>query len=394
MNDPHIDELVGAASLATDTRVGTLPVEQGEAELRDAIVATGHATESTGTSRPGTARRARRLVAAAAAVAVLGAAVVVTDLANDGSGTSSSVVTRTAPVDDARLIAFANASPRLLLGEDWSVVDAAESQLPDGVLAGRMEFRRGAQVAVIEWADADLWRDPYESDGWHRADTTVLGNPAAVYSQVLGTPDFELNVPITGSIDARVVWEQGGSYLTLRTYVDSNEELEQVLAQLRQVDSDTFVTESGLIEPSELPALVESTLAGIIRPDGFDHTEVAGNHDLLARNHLARRVALRLTCAWGRAWVAALDAGDDAAVQQAVDAMAVARDWPFLEESGVADDVQHVADRMRSDPRGASDDLRSVFDPDAPTTGGLMELGADGTYHDVPGGPVSLFCDA
>jgi hypothetical protein len=71
-------------------------------------------------------------------------------------------------------------------------------------------------------------------------------------------------------------------------------------------------------------------LQDIPLPPDFDTAALQSESDLTDRFMLGKSVTGAVACGWLQRWLSATRAGDDAAAQEAVDAMGTARHWPVL----------------------------------------------------------------
>jgi hypothetical protein len=83
-------------------------------------------------------------------------------------------------------------------------------------------------------------------------------------------------------------------------------------------------------------------LAGIPLPPGFDAASIPTSDAVRDRYQLGAQVAGTVACAWIDRWVAARRDGDEAAVREAVDAMATSTSWPILREMNAEGDYPEV----------------------------------------------------
>ena len=73
-------------------------------------------------------------------------------------------------------------------------------------------------------------------------------------------------------------------------------------------------------------------LQGVTLPPGFSPSSISGAGLTSDRYQLGATVAGTVACTWFKLWSQARSAGDSAGVQQAITAMATAKDWPILQE--------------------------------------------------------------
>ena len=105
------------------------------------------------------------------------------------------------------------------------------------------------------------------------------------------------------------------------------------MATLEVLPAETWVTLVPAVLPSQRPAVVDGMLADIPLPPGFDPEAVrASTPAVPGPYHVGADVTGAVACGWIDSWVAARAAGDSAAAQAAVDALATAHDWDVLVE--------------------------------------------------------------
>ncbi len=73
-------------------------------------------------------------------------------------------------------------------------------------------------------------------------------------------------------------------------------------------------------------------LQGVKLPPGFDPSTITGAGLTSDRYQLGATVAGTVACTWFKRWSDARSSGDSSGVQQAIAAMATAKDWPNLQE--------------------------------------------------------------
>jgi hypothetical protein len=89
-----------------------------------------------------------------------------------------------------------------------------------------------------------------------------------------------------------------------------------------------------VVWPSTRASTVDAMLADLPQPAGLDPAALAAGTGIGSRRALAVDVSRAVACAWIGSWVAAGHAGDTAAAQAAVDALATAHDWDVLVDMG------------------------------------------------------------
>jgi hypothetical protein len=310
-----------------------LEVHAAMDELRQAVTAgppAGMRPASTNGSR-----RRRRLTLRVAVVAVLVAA------AGWISVLSLNDADRTGTAWGAELVRFAESSPLVLLDAPGWHVDYADEQ---SAQEGEMLFRRGdpasdPQSAAVNGADAPQttaklnWR-PGDLADWERdraasAELTttgpVLGTTAQIYQYVGGRP---------GRRDITALWNYGGHVLEFRAGAVDVGAFRVVLAQLRAVDVDAWLSAlpASVVKAVDRSAVIATMLRGIPLPPGFDASTIQGPSLSRDRYQLGAAVSGTVACTWFKRWAKARAGGDRPAVRAAIDAMATAKHWPVLDE--------------------------------------------------------------
>jgi len=330
---PDVDVLLDAANPFSAAAVAALPADEALDGLREALL-------SQARPAPVPVAHARRLRdaartprLAASVAAVVAAAIVglsVGGVFGGGSGTAWG----------AELVHFAEASPLILLEQPGWQVDYANE---DSDLVGEMDFTSSTVPAPSTGATSALgdantsaglfWRSGALSD-WmaDRANSAdvittapVLGTVAHVYQYAGGAP---------GQQDITALWEYGGRVLEFRAGAADIAAFESLLASLRQVDLDTWLSAlpASVVKTADRTAVIASMLQGVTLPPGFDAGSISGAGLTSDRYQLGATVAGTVACTWFKLWSDARASGDNAGVQQAVAAMATAKDWPILQE--------------------------------------------------------------
>jgi hypothetical protein len=240
----------------------------------------------------------------------------------------------------AELVRFAQASPLILLDQAGWQVDYANEDTPHD---GEMHFTNGpipaptrgaTSVAADVAANAGLfWRSgalsSWMADRANSADLTttapVLGTMATVYQYAGGQP---------GQEDITALWEYDGQVLEFRAGAADIAAFESLLASLRRVSVDTWLSAlpASVVKTADRASVIASMLQGVTVPPGFDPSSISGAELTSDRYQLAATVAGTVACTWFKRWTDARASGDIAGVQQAIAAMATARDWPILKE--------------------------------------------------------------
>lgn len=255
-------------------------------------------------------RLTRRALAVAAAVAVMGAAIIASPLGR----TSSSAWA-------VEILAVAEASPRLLVDlPGWVVVRADEF----AVDYGEMEFSDGTQVLRLKWRAAET-HDVYVADRAASSEApreTVVNGLPAIGFQYSGTMDFT------------TLWLDGDHSLEARGVFADRAAHEAILAALKTTDIDTWLNAMpvSVVKPDSREAVIAVMLEGIPLPRGFDVTALETSSGISDRYQLGAHVTGAITCEWIEQWIDAREAGDTAAENEAVIAMRSSHDWAILHE--------------------------------------------------------------
>jgi hypothetical protein len=128
-------------------------------------------------------------------------------------------------------------------------------------------------------------------------------------------------------------------------------------------------------------------------PPGFDATALQSEDSIADHSSLAVKVGNAVACSWAESWIAARAAGDQAAAQRAVDAMAGSADWPIIRKTKVPWFTNYAivthemrAGHLNRDPASYEvkpDGRTFAFGP-----AWRLTLGCDGTYRrEVDGVP-------
>jgi hypothetical protein len=317
-----VDDLNSALAVAspiTDAEVAAANLDAGKAELMRAII---ESTPPPARGEAATSRPRRRFALTFPRVAVslglagaVAVAVTVFGLGSSGGGQQSAYA--------AEAVRVAEASPRLLVtAPGWTVTGADEFS----PRFGEVKFSDGEHELELNWAPASDYQMFYDdrSDGHETAVfSTLLGERVrTVHSGAAGLPDYETMFP-----------PEGETFAYIRGTIERSEYFE-VLDSLRRVDVDTWLAAmpSSVVTPSELSETVDGMLQGIPLPPAFDQATLLEGATVADRVQLAARVTGYVTCGWLDSWTQARQRGDEVAMQQAVDAMDTAEDWPILKE--------------------------------------------------------------
>jgi hypothetical protein len=264
-----------------------------------------------GARRPWWRRRRLFGIAAPAVAAAVAAVAVAVMLADRGDGHAWA----------AALVRIAEAAPRLLVDEPgWEVTRADELSVD----YGEMTLANGDRRLDLKWLPAGQYQHAVDKRAAEMDDlaTAPAGGAEARVFRYPGTNDYV------------AVWLLGDYTVEARGLAADADAFRATLASLHEVDVDTWLSAmpESVIAPARQAEVIDEMLAGIPVPPGFDSTAIQATEAVRERYHLGAQVAGAVACAWIERWVAARDAGDEAAAREAVEAMATARTWPVLLE--------------------------------------------------------------
>jgi hypothetical protein len=346
MTHTDLDTLLAAANPLPDYAARALALP--DAELIEAITA-----EPRARPRWAPQNRRRRIARrAGVAIALAGAAAIALAALPSGSGPGESTPGRAWA---AELVRFAEASPLVLLDDqDWKVDYADESSASEGEMrflhgdtpappASQLVVTEGRPIpkAVIEdarrhaalnWRRGGIatWKRGREHEAAVHTTAPVLGTTADVY-EYRAAGQFR---DIARYHDITALWKDGKRVMEFRWAAPSMTAFKALLADLRRVDTDAWLSAmpASVVKTSDRRDAVTAMLDGIPLPPGFDRESIPGSKLSKDRYQLGATVAGTVACTWIRVWSQARSAGDVAAVNRAIAAMATAKHWPILRE--------------------------------------------------------------
>jgi hypothetical protein len=223
----------------------------------------------------------------------------------------------------AALVKVAEAAPRLLVSEPgWQVERADELS----ARYGEMTFTNGERDLDVKWLPARLHEHAVAT---RMADPGLddLGTAPAVRAEAR-------MFRYSGTRDFVAVWLRGNHTLEVRGAAADASAFRTVLASLREVDVDTWLSAmpQSVVAPAAQAEAVREMLADIPLPPGFDPAEIPHGNGVRDRYHLGAAVVGAVACAWIDHWVAARRASDHESARAAVEAMATSRTWSVLLE--------------------------------------------------------------
>ncbi len=325
----EVDALLGAADPLPAARAHALAVGDAQDDLCRALAATPRdapAPEPAAGSRP----RRRLLPRLALAVAVVFAL----SMAALSLGKSDE---KGATVWATELVRLAEASPLVLLGAPgWQVNYADEQSAQEGEMhfttaspAPRAGFSSSVpgSFAQLNWRAVSLeqWKRGRAASSESTTTAPVLGTTATVYRYTGGTP---------GRRDITAIWAYDDRVLEFRAVMADAAAFEALLAQLKRVDTDTWLSAlpDSVVKTADRASVIAEMLRGVTTPRGFEAGTITGQALTKDRYQLGAAVAGTVACTWIKRWSDARRRGDRAGVREAIAAMATAKDWPILEE--------------------------------------------------------------
>jgi hypothetical protein len=223
----------------------------------------------------------------------------------------------------AAAIQIAEANPRLLVSEPgWRIVRADEFELAEGELT----FSDGSHQFDVNWYPAGQYerflRDRASVSSPERG--TLLGQQATTVDY--GREEY-----------ATMLSPQGKVFIEVRGQLGSKAAYEEILRSLQPVDVDTWLSAmpASTVRPEARAAAVDEMLRGIPLPPAFDATALRSEDSISDRDSLAVKVGNAVACAWTTSWIAAGEAGEEAAADRAVEAVEGSDSWPIVRETKV-----------------------------------------------------------
>ena len=334
LTDNELDELIKTLDPVQDDKAVPITRTAQRSALLDAIIAGVSAVDplvDIGHDR----RLPRRWIAMSAAAAAVIAVVIVGVVQIGRNGSDSAWA--------APLVEFAESSPLLLMDEPGWVVSRADEHGDEG----EMTFTKDHREADLHWRTGS-----YEEWTEDRADSAVMTTSVTVLGQRAQVTQYPGGDRTQGNFAA--LWPEGARTLEFRVAAADLAEFERLLGSLVRVDVDTWLSAmpDSVIGPDGRAAAVQEMLADIPLPPGFDPTSLESG-ELKDRYQLGAEVTGAVACAWVEQWATGKERGDNAAVDEAVAAMATSHDWAILKEMEAEgawpDSVRLVADSMAGD---------------------------------------------
>jgi len=337
VNDNELTELLTQISPITDTRVATLADPDLDTELCEKIMAVP-ALETVIASPSKRRHWQRRFLSGAAVVTAAALVAVVLNIQPSGHKES------TAWASEA--IAVAESAPRYLLGPDWKVDYVDEFSQGEG----EIHFTNSKKQSFeIFWLPANTHEDYFEDravDAGSQSPIRLANNNATLFrTDLRDLPDYdnlisgsnvkiETNNPSPPYVVYSVMWLEGDHSLEIRTGFNTDSEFKTVLAELQEVDVDTWLSAMppNVVKAGGRASAVKEILADIPVPKGFDTAMFDSGGLVLERYHLGAEITGKVTCAWIDQWFAAKKTKDQKKIEEAVAAMRTVPDWAILHE--------------------------------------------------------------
>jgi hypothetical protein len=333
-------------------------LEGAELDLLGEIMATPDVQLDERRSERGLrSRLVRAGLAAAAVTAMIAVPAVILSGNDDGpgeAGTSVGPGPHTPAVTTrvryaAAVIKVAQANPRILVTAAGWKVRTVEGFSPE---SGDMSFQLGP----------DKWRDVTYADGGgaHLNDAPrfeISWYPRAQYDEYLADRAAEpglQHVDVLGQRSQMISYSatdhavmlppQGKVFLELRGTVGDEAAFKRFLAEdLEQVDVDAWLAAmpASVVTSANDADASAALLAGVPLPPGFDLSAL-GSGVALDPYQYGAKVSGAVACGWLAEWQRARAAGDAAAQQHAVDAMATSHHWKVLADMDAEGDYPEV----------------------------------------------------
>jgi len=323
----------------------------------------------------GTGRGPRRAALGLAAVAVLAALLVAGSWLRGGGGTH--------PEFAAAAVRVAEANPRLLVtAAGWKITRADEFEIDSGELT----FSDGSHRFDVHWYPARSYEQ-------YLRDRATVSDPerGSLLGQTATTVEY------TPEEYATMLSPQGSVFVEVRGQLGSRAAYVGILDSLRAVDVDTWLAAmpASTVRPEARSEAVDQLVQGMPLPPGFDAGALKSGASIADESTLAVKVGNAIACGWVESWIAARAAGDRAAAERAVEAMADSSDWPLVRKAEVPwfGNYEIVARQLRVGKLDRSDlsyEVRAdgrtfVFGP-----AWRLTLGCEGTSrHEVDGLPAT-----
>ncbi|MFG3556448.1 hypothetical protein ACGGAQ_18895 [Micromonospora sp. NPDC047557] len=258
-------------------------------------------------------------VAAAALVGVLAVSITGPDQPG-GRGASPTTSEGTRAVSySAVALKAAEQNPRLLIDQPgWKATTVhgfAEKQ-------GEIAFSNGGRQLQMNWYPADRYDDYHKDRLW-------VSKPEAVKVDGRQGDLFRYSA----SDYAVMLVPRDGSFVELRSGGATRSEFDRILADVVHVDVPTWLAAlpAEIVTPQRVDERAAKVLADVPLPPGFD-TATLNDLSINDPYQFGVRVTRRVGCGWIAEWLRAKEAGDEAALKRAADALRSSHNWKVLHQ--------------------------------------------------------------
>ena len=236
-------------------------------------------------------------------------------------------------------------TPRVVLSRPgWRLDYADEQSAQDGKLcfaspSADSSSSASEPTAEIHWRRGDLssWLADRRASAPTGPTMPVLGAVAQVFDR-----------PYNGLHTIVALWELDDRVFEFRARVVDLEAFVVVLDSLRRIEESEWLSAlpADVVKPADHEATVTAMLRGVTVPPGFEPNTIKGVGLVKDRYQFCALVAGTVACTWFKRWSAARRDGDAAGVQEAIDAMSTAKDWPVLREMAKKGAYPEVLERF------------------------------------------------
>ena len=223
--------------------------------------------------------------------------------------------------------------PRVLLSRSgWRIDYADEHSAQDGKVGlcspgAESSSSASEPAAEIYWRPGALssWIDDRRASAGRSTTMPVLGATAHVF--------YNLG-PHEGLQTIVALWQLDDHVFEFRARVVDLDEFTVLVDSLRCVEESEWLSALpvDVVRPADHAATVAAMLHGVSVPPGFAPNAIKGVGLVKDRYQFGVLVAGTVACTWFKRWSQARRRGDSAGVQEAIDAMSTAKDWPILRE--------------------------------------------------------------
>jgi hypothetical protein len=265
----------------------------------------------------------RRLIAPiAAAAALIGVLAVSAAVRHQRPETHEAV--RPAPATSADWSALvlraAEQNPRLLIQEPgWKITTVYGFTENTGTMA----FTKGDRQLEINWYPAKEYQGYY--DDRLNVSKPEPGKVDGTDGNVFTYSADDFAIMLKPNDDTFAELRTGGKW--------SRSDFDQVLTRIKRADVQTWLAAMPpeIVTPASADEVAANVLAGVPLQPNFDRAALnaVGTND---QYQFGAAVAARVGCGWIEEWQRAKQAGDQAALKKAADALRSSHQWKFLQQ--------------------------------------------------------------